>query len=80
MNKAFVANTYIRFTKLTWAAYAEASVSGDPLLPVHGWSVTAAEIILSVPSADRSDVKKLRRLAASEAEYGFPAPGLLGYS
>ena len=53
---------------------------GLPFDPTHGRSVTAAEIILSFPRAERSDVKKLNRFAASAEEYGFPAPGSLGYS
>ena len=53
---------------------------GLPFEPTHGRSVTAAEMILSFPMAERSDVKKLKRFAASAEEYGFPAPGSLGYS
>lgn len=53
---------------------------GLPFEPTHGRSVTAAEMILSGPVAERRDVKKLKRFAASEDEYGLPAPVSLGYS
>ena len=55
-------------------------VSGLPFEPVHGSWVTAAEMIFDEPSAVRSDWKNDRRFAASDAEYGLPAPDSLGYS
>lgn len=55
-------------------------VSGLPFEPVHGSWVTAAEMIFDEPSAVRSDWKNDSRFAASDAEYGLPAPDSLGYS
>ena len=55
-------------------------VSGLPFEPVHGSCVTAAEMIFDEPSAVRSDWKNDSRFAASDAEYGLPAPDSLGYS
>ena len=55
-------------------------MSGFPSDPVKGRSVTAAEMILLEPSADRREVKKVSRFAASSAEYRLPAPDSLGYS
>ena len=61
-------------------AYADTSVSGLPLDPTQGRPLTAAEMILLVPKAERSAMKKLRRFAASEGEYGWLSPGSFGYS
>ena len=61
-------------------AYADTSVSGDPFEPVHGRGVTAAEMILDDPSAERSDLKNDSRFAASDDECGLPAPLSFGYS
>ena len=55
-------------------------MSGLPLEPTHGRSVTAAEMILPEPRAERREVKKVRRFAASSEEYRLPAPDSLGYS
>ena len=55
-------------------------MSGLPFEPVHGSCVTAAEMIFDEPSAVRSDWKNDSRFAASDAEYGLPAPDSLGYS
>lgn len=49
-------------------------------MPSHGRWGTAAEIILEEPSAERNEVRKLSRFAASALECGFPAPAELGYS
>ena len=61
-------------------AYAETSVSGLPLAPNQGRSLTAAEMILLGPRAERSAVKKLSRFAASDGEYGWLSPAWSGYS
>ena len=55
-------------------------MSGDPFEPVHGRGVTAAEMILDDPSAERSDLKNDSRFAASDDECGLPAPLSFGYS
>ena len=55
-------------------------VSGLPFEPVHGSGVTAAEMIFAEPRAERRDLKNDSRFAASDAEYGLPAPDSLGYS
>ena len=75
-----VGGTDMMFAYVITAAYAETSVRGWPFDPVHGSGVTAAEMILDDPRAERSDLKNDRRLAASADENGFPAPDSLGYS
>lgn len=52
----------------SWAAYDATLVRDLPLEPVQGKHVTAADMILEDPRAERREVKKDSKFAASFVE------------
>ena len=63
-----------------WAAYAETSVSGWPLGPIHGKSVTASENNLGGTKRGAQLYEEAKEIISIRGENGFPALGALGYS